>query len=100
MFDIVIGRSAKDKERYGIKGTVLIGKHYVKMGRTSSLANKIYMDMIRSHIVFICGKRGGGKSYTMGVIAEGVADLPMDIKKNIYCISESDIFSARASIKR
>ncbi|NQU97868.1 ATP-binding protein [Candidatus Woesearchaeota archaeon] len=86
MYDIVIGRNEKDKDKFGTAGTILLGKHYVKMGRTNSLANKIYLDMIRSHIVFVCGKRGSGKSYTMGVIAEGVADLPKDIKQNISII--------------
>lgn len=86
MYEIVIGRSDKDKEKYGLSGTIFLGKHFVKMGRTSSLANKIYMDMIRSHVVFICGKRGSGKSYTMGVIAEGMADLPKEIKQNISII--------------
>jgi uncharacterized protein len=86
MYDIVIGRNEVDQEKFGDKGTILLGKHYVKMGRTSSLANKIMLDMIRSHVVFICGKRGSGKSYTMGVIAEGVADLPFEIKQNISII--------------
>lgn len=31
------------------------------MGQTVALSNKVYMDMIRSHVVFVCGKRGGGK---------------------------------------
>lgn len=86
MYDIIIGRNESDKKKYGNEGTILLGKHFVKMGRMNSLANKIYMDMIRSHVVFVCGKRGGGKSYTMGVIAEGVADLPTDIKQNISII--------------
>lgn len=64
MYDIVVGRSAKDKEKYGLKGTVLIAKHYVKMGQTTSLANKVYLDVTRSHVLFICGKRGGGKCLT------------------------------------
>jgi ABC-type polar amino acid transport system ATPase subunit len=33
------------------------------------------MDIAGAHVVLICGKRGGGKSYTMGVIAEGLAML-------------------------
>ena len=70
MYDIIIGRNEQDKEKFGIEGTVYLGKHYVKMGRTTSLSNKILIDVIRSHVVFVCGKRGGGKSYTMGVIAE------------------------------
>lgn len=86
MYDIVIGRIPQDKEKFGTEGTVFLGKHYVKMGRTTSLSNKILLDVIRSHVVFVCGKRGGGKSYTMGVIAEGITDLPPKIKKNIAVI--------------
>jgi hypothetical protein len=86
MYDIIIGRIAEDLEKFGTEGTVLLGKHYVKMGRTTSLSNKILLDVIRSHVVFVCGKRGGGKSYTMGVIAEGISDLPPSVKNNISVI--------------
>ena len=86
MYDIVIGRSEDDKEKFGLEGTILLGKHYVKMGRTTSLSNKIYLDVIRSHVLFVCGKRGGGKSYTMGVIAEGISDLPPDVKNNVSVV--------------
>jgi len=86
MYDIILGRSADDLEKYGTDGTVLLGKHYVKMGRTTSLSNKILLDVIRSHVIFVCGKRGGGKSYTMGVIAEGISDMPPDIKCNVSVI--------------
>ncbi len=86
MYDIIIGRSEKDREKYGTEGTVFLGKHYVKMGQTTSLSNKIYMDVTRSHVVFVCGKRGSGKSYTMGVIAEGMSDLPEEIKQNVAVV--------------
>lgn len=32
-----------------------------------------YIDSIKPHVVFICGARGSGKSYTMGVIVEELA---------------------------
>ncbi len=86
MYDIVIGRSESDKEKYGIQGTVFLGKHYVKMGQTVSLSNKVFLDVVKSHVVFIVGKRGSGKSYTMGVIAEGIYDLPEEIKKNLSVV--------------
>ena len=86
MYDIVIGRIDSDKQKYGAEGTVFLGKHYVKMGRTTSLSNKILLDVIRSHVIFVCGKRGGGKSYTMGVIAEGIIGLPPKIRNNISVI--------------
>ena len=86
MYDIVIGRDEADRKRYGKRGTILIGKHYVKMGQTTSLSNEIYMDITRSHVMFVCGKRGGGKSYTLGVIAEGLADIDPDIAQNLSIV--------------
>ncbi|HDT11615.1 MAG TPA: ATP-binding protein, partial [bacterium] len=83
---IIIGRLEKDRKKYGKRGTVLLGKQYIKMGETMSLSNPISLDVASSHVVFICGKRGSGKSYTMGVIAEGVADMPPEIKNNISII--------------
>ncbi len=82
-YDIVIGRSKKDKQQFGLDGTIFLGKHYVQMGQTTALSNKIFLDMIRSHVVFVAGKRGGGKSYTLGVIAEGMASLPEHIRRNL-----------------
>ncbi len=86
MFDIIIGRGKKDREKFGSKGTIFLGKQYVKMGQVTSLSNNVFMDMVRSHVLFICGKRGGGKSYTMGVVAEGMASLPMEVKQNLSII--------------
>ncbi len=83
MYDIVIGRNEEDKKKYGLKGCIYFGKHYVQMGHNISLSNKIYLDMIRSHVIFICGKRGGGKSYTLGVFAEGMAILDDEVRQNL-----------------
>ena len=83
MYEIVVGRSESDRKKLGLLGTVYIGKHYVKMGAVTSLSNKVYMDVSRAHVVFICGKRGSGKSYTLGAIAEEMADLPTEIKDRL-----------------
>ena len=61
MYDIIIGRSQEDAKEFGTAGTIFIGKHYVKMGQTTSLSNKVYMDVAKSHVVFVVGKRGSGK---------------------------------------
>ncbi|MBW3015013.1 DUF87 domain-containing protein [Candidatus Woesearchaeota archaeon] len=84
--EIILGRSKTDIEKFGKKGAIFLAKQYIKMGPVTSLANKILMDVTRSHIVFVCGKRGGGKSYTMGVIAEGMANLEPDVSKRLSCI--------------
>jgi hypothetical protein len=86
MYEIVIGRSEEDRQKYGLRGTIMLGKHYVKMGQTTSLSNPVLMDVTGSHVVFVCGKRGSGKSYTMGVIAEGMVNLPDEISSNISVI--------------
>ncbi|MAE42374.1 nucleotidyltransferase [Candidatus Woesearchaeota archaeon] len=86
MYDIIIGRNQEDVKKWGTSGTIFMGKHYVKMGQTTSLSNKIHMDVARSHVVFVCGKRGSGKSYTLGVIAESIIDLPEEIRNNISII--------------
>jgi len=85
-FDIVIGRSKKDVEKYGKDGTIFLGKQYIQMGQTTSLSNPVYMDVAGAHVVFIVGKRGSGKSYSMGAIAEGLSDLPLEIKQNLSIV--------------
>ncbi|MBA7643430.1 hypothetical protein ES703_51156 [subsurface metagenome] len=82
-YDIITGRGAADKETFGDKGLIFIGKGYVKMGQYTSLSNKIFMDIARSHVVLVAGKRGSGKSYTLGVIAEELSNLPSDVSQNI-----------------
>ena len=56
--NIVIGRSAGDKKKFGDKGTIFLGRHYVKMEQTVSLSSNIFMDVARTHVVLIDGKRG------------------------------------------
>ncbi|MBW2985467.1 DUF87 domain-containing protein [Candidatus Woesearchaeota archaeon] len=86
MQEIIVGRLERDRKKYGKKGTILLGKHFIKMGQTTSMSGEIYLDVAGAHVVFICGKRGGGKSYTMGVIAEGFEMLEPEIKNNLSII--------------
>ncbi|MBI2145077.1 hypothetical protein HYU18_02020, partial [Candidatus Woesearchaeota archaeon] len=72
MYEIIVGRDEEDRKAFADKGTFLIGKHYVKMGQATSLSTGIYMDVIRSHVVSIFGKRGSGKSYSMLAMAEAM----------------------------
>jgi hypothetical protein len=83
MEKIVVGRDKSDLEKFGDQGTVLIGKHVVGKGEEAHLTNKIFMDVTRPHVVLVCGKRGSGKSYSAGVIAEEMVMLPEDVRKNL-----------------
>jgi DNA helicase HerA-like ATPase len=82
-YDIIVGRDASDKKAFGDKGLIFIGKGYVKMGQYTSLSNRIFMDVARSHVVLVAGKRGSGKSYTLGVITEELSSLPKEVSQNI-----------------
>lgn len=85
-YNIIVGRDESDRKKFGEQGVVFIGKSYVKMGRTTSLSNKIFLDVVRSHVVLVSGKRGSGKSYTLGTISEGICNLPEDVAKNLAVI--------------
>jgi len=82
-YDIIIGRNSADKKNFGKRGLMYIGKGFVKMGQYTSLSNKIFMDVARSHVVLVAGKRGSGKSYTLGVLAEELTKLPKEASENI-----------------
>ena len=83
MYEIIIGRTDSDKKKLGLKGTIFLGKNYVKMGAVRSLSNKVLIDIARTHVALIVGKRGSGKSFTLGVVAEEMANLPEEIKNKI-----------------
>jgi uncharacterized protein len=82
-YDLIIGRNDADKKAFGKRGLAYIGKSYVKMGQYSSLSNPIFLDVARTHVILISGKRGSGKSYTMGTIAESLSDLNKEEAGNI-----------------
>ncbi len=86
VYEIVLGRSAEEKERLGSSGAVFLGKHYIKMGAVTALSNPIYLDVNKSHVVFVVGKRGSGKSYSISVIAEGIATLPPEFSQRLSVI--------------
>jgi uncharacterized protein len=82
-FDIIVGRSESDKKLFGKRGLAFLGKGFVTMGNYTSLSNPIYMDIARSHVVLISGKRGSGKSYTIGAMAEALSDLGAEEAANV-----------------
>ncbi|MFC1722902.1 ATP-binding protein [Nanoarchaeota archaeon] len=83
---IVVGRSPGDTKKFGTKGTILLGKQYIERLDKLFLEDNVYMDVSGAHVIMICGKRGGGKSYTMGVMAEGFSLLPHDVFQNLSII--------------
>lgn len=87
MPEIIIGRDWVDLEKFGDRGTIVIGKNIVGTGFETHVTTPIKMDILRPHIITIVGKRGSGKSYTSMVIAEEIAKLPEEIKKNLCIVT-------------
>jgi uncharacterized protein len=85
-YNIIVGRDDEDKKKYGNQGLILLGKTYVKMGRNVSLSNPLYLDIAKSHVMLVTGKRGSGKSYSLSIIAEEILSLPEDVKNNLSVI--------------
>ncbi|MFH1522080.1 MAG: DUF87 domain-containing protein [archaeon] len=82
-FDIIIGRNESDKKAFGNRGLAFIGKSFVTMGNYTSLSNPIFMDVARPHVILVSGKRGSGKSYSLGTIAEALSNLGVEESGNI-----------------
>ncbi|MEK6894245.1 MAG: DUF87 domain-containing protein [Nanoarchaeota archaeon] len=57
-YDIILGRDASDKKKFGSSGLIKIGKGYVTMGNYTSMSNNILLDVARSHVILVAGKRG------------------------------------------
>ena len=94
-YNIIIGRNEDDKKRLGDQGLIYIGKGYVKMGQYTSLSNKIFMDVARSHIILVAGKRGCLTSDIMVFTDKGYKPISEFQEKNDKVLSfnkEKEIF--------
>ncbi|MFC2174304.1 helicase HerA domain-containing protein [archaeon] len=63
---VFVGRSQSLHRKYGREGALLLGK----VAEQEKYGEFIYLDALMPHTVFVCGAKGSGKSYTLGVIAE------------------------------
>ncbi|MGD2248664.1 MAG: ATP-binding protein [Candidatus Methanofastidiosia archaeon] len=71
---IFVGRKTSVYKEHNTKAALDLGIVAEKMSGSAKLYEKrVFMDSISPHAVFICGMRGSGKSYTLGVIAEELA---------------------------
>jgi len=57
------------------RGLLNIGRYYSLDG---SLGAPVYLDSTRPHVMLVSGKRGYGKSYTLGIVMEELARLAED----------------------
>ncbi len=83
----VLGRDLKDLENYGSTGTAYLGKVVMSSGERPVLGRKVLVDVSRPHLMLICGKRGGGKSYTLAVLMEEMARLDPSIRNRVSTVT-------------
>lgn len=69
--DAFIGRKKAVYKNFGSKASLFLGK--VREQESDANEKKIFLDSLNPHVVFVCGARGSGKSYILGVIAEELA---------------------------
>jgi len=64
-----IGRKKSVLNKYGEEAGLFVGRVYEK----DKEGTDVYLDGLNPHVVFVCGARGSGKSYVLGVVAEELA---------------------------
>jgi len=71
---VYVGRKKSIFDKYKNKAALYIGKvNETSKQWQNHLDKKVLLDSISPHAIFICGMRGSGKSYTLGVIVEEMA---------------------------
>ncbi len=83
---VVVGRKESQVREFGTRGAGFIGRVVMSKGVQPVLGRKVYLDLANPHVILILGKRGYGKSYTMGVILEEFARMPYSVKSRISVI--------------
>lgn len=73
---IFIGRKKSVAQKSGTKAGLYVGK---VQDDERFRDHKLYLDSLNPHVVFICGARGSGKSYVLGVMAEELALQNKDV---------------------
>jgi hypothetical protein len=79
----IFGREESLIRKAGNEGCCYIGKIVTYPAGRYEESGSVYLDITSPHCMLVVGKRGTGKSYTLGVFAEGFGLLSEDIRKNI-----------------
>lgn len=76
---VVLGRKHRDRIEFAEKYSGVLGR---------DLNHKldICIDFLRPHIVLVCGKKGYGKSYTLGVLTEEFLSIDDEVRNNLSVI--------------
>ncbi|MFW9967994.1 MAG: ATP-binding protein [Candidatus Thorarchaeota archaeon] len=72
---VILGRSESFHRKYHTSGLGTIGGIAETSDDilTSLMGMPVTLDLMSPHVMFVAGKRGSGKSYTLGIVAEELA---------------------------
>jgi hypothetical protein len=82
----VFGRSEEAKAKLDKKGCGYIGKIVAYPAGRYEEVGSAYLDLISPHCMLVVGKRGTGKSYSLGVLAECFGTLEKEMRERISVI--------------
>lgn len=84
--DEILGRNVEHIKRYGKEGTAYMGRIVTYPGGKYEEVGDIFLDITNPHCMLVLGKRGTGKSYTLGVLSEEFLELDDDISERLSVI--------------
>lgn len=61
------------RNRGDTSALILLGKCIEQARVSNKFDSNVWLDIHTPHVVFICGRRGTGKSYDLGILAEGLS---------------------------
>ncbi len=82
----ILGREERVTKKLGNKGCAYLGKVVSYPAGKYEEVGSTFLDIVSPHCMLIVGKRGTGKSYTMGVIAEEFCNLAPEYRDKISVI--------------
>lgn len=82
-YETIVGRTKEDLVKFENKATGYIGKHIVGTGEDAHLTTKVFIDLLKPHVILVSGKRGSGKSYSASVILEEFFSMPEQFRQKM-----------------
>ena len=61
------------RNRGDTSALILLGKCIEQARVSNKFDSNVWLDIHTPHVVFVCGRRGTGKSYDLGILAEGLS---------------------------
>ena len=95
----ILGRDRDKLRNLGKKGCAYIGKVVSYPAGRYEEVGELFLDIVFPHCILVLGKRGSGKSYTLGVLAEEFAFLPSQYRNRLSVIMV-DTMSVFHSLKK